>query len=159
MTTYTIESIQEKLAEAQATLDQIKAVLVRQDEAAPVTVVIPGVHIALQPGEHYAGPVLDSDGQVTHHLVQMSAQPSMALTWQEAKRWANAVGGDLPTRQEQALLFANCRPHLKPSWHWSSEVYEGDASFAWGCYFDYGDQHYARQIGKGSAVAVRRLTA
>ena len=55
--------------------------------------------------------------------------------------WAFSVVGALPTRHEQALLYANCKSHLKPKWHWSSETHEEDASYAWGCDFDYGTQN------------------
>jgi hypothetical protein len=70
--------------------------------------------------------------------------------------WASTVCGVLPTRQEQALLYANCKPHLQPEWHWSSETHESDASFAWYCYFCIGLQDYDRKSIEGSAVAVRR---
>jgi hypothetical protein len=71
--------------------------------------------------------------------------------------WAESVGGSLPSRQEQALLFANCKPHLKPEWHWSSQTYESDASCAWFCYFYYGGQGGNRKSAEGAAVAVRRV--
>ena len=56
-----------------------------------------------------------------------------------------------------ALLFANCKPHLKPEWHWSSETHEDDASFAWHCDFLHGYQTHDRKSYEGSAVAVRRV--
>ncbi len=111
----------------------------------------------LQPGEHYAGVVLDESGQVTHHLVLMAPRPDKKLQWQAAMDWAASVGGALPTRQEQALLYANCKPHLKPEWHWSSETHADDAYYAWGCFFGHGTQSRYRKSYEGSAVAVRRV--
>ena len=111
----------------------------------------------LQPGEHYAGVVLDESGNVKHHLVLMAARPDKKLAWDDAHAWATSVGGVLPTRQEQALLFANCKPHLQAEWHWSSETYEGDASFAWGCNFSLGNQSNDLKSYEVSAVAVRRF--
>ncbi len=116
----------------------------------------PPVAITLHPGERYAGIVLDADGKTTHHLVLLSQRPEEAMTWQDAMDWAISVGGHLPTRQEQALLFANCKPHLEPVWHWSCETHEDNASYAWGCYFYYGSQNDYHKSYEGSAVAVRR---
>lgn len=113
--------------------------------------------IELQPGEHYAGVVLDANGQHKHHLVLMAARPTDNLNWQAATDWAKQIGGELPTHQEQALLFANCKPHLEPDWHWSCDTYERDASYAWYCYFDDGYIYSHHKSCEGSAVAVRRV--
>jgi len=115
--------------------------------------------IELQPGERYAGPILDADGNIKHHLVLLPNRPENRLNWANAMEWATSVGGHLPDRQEQALLYANCKPHLKPTWHWSSEKHEDDASYAWGCYFLGGDQLGDGQSFEGSAVAVRRFVS
>jgi len=124
-----------------------------------ITIELAGITIELQPGERYAGPVLDADGKVLHHLVLMAQRPASDLNWQAAIDWADSVGGALPSRQEQALLYANCKPHLQARWHWSSETHESDASSAWGCYFGYGGQGYGHKSSDGSAVAVRRFNA
>lgn len=113
--------------------------------------------IELHPGEHYAGPVLHESGHLMHHLVLMAQRPTDNLNWQGAMDWAQRVGGTLPTRQEQGLLFANCKPHLQPGWHWSSETHEKDASGAWYCYFCYGSQYTGRKSYEGGVVAVRRV--
>jgi hypothetical protein len=113
--------------------------------------------IELQPGEHYAGVVLDAEGKVMHHLVLMAQKPTGKLSWQDAMDWAISAGGHLPTRQEQALLYANCKPHLQSGWHWSCETHEEDASCAWFCYFNHGYQGNDLQSYGGSAVAVRRF--
>lgn len=148
------------------TIDDIKA---RQSELAALierfeaqasvgrSIEIEGCTIELQAGEHYAGAVLDESGHHKHHLVLMAARPDGEVTWQQAMDWAASVDGELPNRQEQALLFANCKPHLEAAWHWSNEVYEGDASCAWHCYFDNGGQYYFHKSYAGRAVAVRRF--
>ena len=152
MTAVTIEQIQAKQTEL--------ATMIAQLLAAPVqstTIQILEDSIELAAGEHYAGAVLDANGQHRAHLVLMAAKPEGDLTWQAAMEWAEEVGGALPTRQEQALLFANCKPHLQPCWHWSCEEYEGDASYAWGCHFDDGYQNSDPKSYEGGAVAVRRV--
>ncbi len=117
----------------------------------------PATHpVDLQPGEHYAGVVLDEACHVKHHLVLMAPRAE-ELTWQAAIDWAKEQGGSLPTRQEQALLYANCKPHLRPVWHWSCEEHEDDASFAWRCDFLSGSQYGFHESYVGSAVAVRRV--
>ena len=118
---------------------------------------VPAVNIELQPGEHYAGQVLDEFGDVIHGLVLMVQRPTNKLNWQAAMDWAQRMGGSLPTRQELSLLFANCKPHLEPVWHWSSEVHKEEASCAWNCYFGYGSIFIYHKSYEGSAVAVRRF--
>lgn len=127
-------------------------------QAAPTTPTTASTTgIALQPGEHYAGVVLDEAGYVIHHLVLMAQRPDKKLTWQAACEWAASVGGELPSRQEQALLYANCKPHLEPVWHWSGETHEDDASYAWTCDFLNGSQYAGRKSYESAAVAVRRV--
>lgn len=112
---------------------------------------------ALAPGEIYAGPVLAPDGSTTHHLVLLPHRPAKKLDWEDAMAWAASVGGELPSRQEQTLLFTNCKPHLPREWCWSSEEHAADASYAWFCYLLHGGQSSYRKSFEGSAVAVRRL--
>ena len=125
--------------------------------ATTTTIQLPAATIELRPGERYSGAVLDQDGNVKHHLILLPDRPAARVCWQDAMAWAESVDGQLPDRQEQALLFANCKPHLQKTWHWSSETHEEDASYAWNCYFSNGYQDYYRKGYEGSAVAVRRL--
>ena len=134
-----------------------RAIMAALAEADSQQAETPSPTPALQPGEHYAGVVVDESGQVTHHLVLMASRPDGKLQWQAAMDWAASVGGALPTRQEQALLYANCKPHLNPDWHWSSETHADDASYAWYCTFHYGLQINYHKSYEGSAVAVRRV--
>lgn len=115
------------------------------------------IAIELAPGERYSGAVLDETGQVLHHLILLPARPDVRLNWDDAKAWATSVGGDLPSPQEQALLFANCRDALPKTWCWSNKEDEEDASYAWICNFYDGFQIYFRKSYECSAVAVRRL--
>lgn len=112
---------------------------------------------SLATGERYAGIVLDADGRPTHHLILLPQRPSARLNWDDANAWAASTGGALPSRQEQALLYANCKPHLQAAWYWSSDEYEGDASYAWDCNFFNGNQYDNHKSLEGTAVAVRRL--
>jgi hypothetical protein len=126
----------------------------------PVAYLIDEVEISLAPGEHYAGLVLDADGDVSHHLVLLAGQAD-GVSWQPACAWAESIGGVLPTRQEQALLYANLKGRFEPAWYWSSEAHETDGSCAWGQGFGYGQapkSHSDRALianvlrGRGKAV-------
>lgn len=153
MTTITIELIQARQAELAEMIQQLASCQATQAEVLRQ----PETKIILNPGELYAGAVLDADGRVLHHLVLMAQRPAGRLEWQAAMDWANSVGGRLPDRQEQALLYANCKSHLEPTWHWSCVTDEDDASHAWLCNFSNGGQFYYRQSYEGSAVAVRSI--
>jgi hypothetical protein len=153
MTAVTIELIQAKQTELAALIEQLQATPMQVS----TTIYIEEETFDLAPGEHYAGAVLDANGQHMHHLVLMAAKPESDLTWKAALEWAEEVGGALPTRQEQALLFANCKPHLTPSWHWSCEEHETEASYAWPCTFHDAKQYGFHKSYEGSAVAVRRI--
>ena len=153
MTDITIEQIQARQTELASMIAQLLATPVQ----APTTIQILEDLIELAAGEHYAGAVLDANGQHRCHLVLMAAKAEQDMTWQAALEWAEAKGGALPTRQEQALLFANCKPYLQPLWHWSCEEHASNASSAWYCHFLNGYQYFTRKSFEGSAVAVRRV--
>lgn len=148
----TLEAIEAKHNELSLLIAQFKEQPVQTTHH-----VFPEIDIELQPGELYAGPVLDASGHLMHHLVVMAHRPTDDLAWQAAMDWAAHIGGVLPTRQELSLIFANCKPHLKPKWHWSSDVYEKDASYAWHCYFAGGAVSLYHKSYEGSVVAVRRV--
>ena len=149
----TLEAVQAKQTELATMIQQLQ-----QQAQQGTQIEIEGCTIDLQPGEHYAGAVLAEDGQHMHHLVLMAARPTGKLAWQAAMDWADEAGGTLPTRQEQALLYANCKPHLKPEWHWSCETHDEDASYAWLCYFGNGTQDgNLLKSYEGGVVAVRRV--
>jgi len=148
----TIEAIRARQTELAAMIQAFA------EQATAVThIEIEGTTIELQPGEHYAGAVLDQDGDHLHHLVLMAERPTDTLNWQAAMDWAQRIGGSIPSRQEQALLFANCNPHLEDGYHWSSETHANNASIAWICSFDFGGQGSGDEDNELSAVAVRRV--
>jgi len=66
-------------------------------------------------------------------------------------------GGELPTRREQSLLYANCKSQFKGEWYWSGEQHAADSYGAWGQLFGNGDQIYGSKSFEARARAVRRL--
>ena len=109
----------------------------------------------LAEGETYAGLILNEDGSPSHHLILLPGDE--ALTWEKAKSFAEKSGGELPTRQEQALLFANCKKQFKADWYWSGEACASDSGSAWFQGFYGGHQGGSAIIYKLRARAVRRL--
>ena len=111
----------------------------------------------LAAGEIYAGLVLDQSGLPSHHLVLLPDAPATRVTWQQAIDWARDAGSSLPTRQELALLYANCKQHFDFDLYWSSEAHKANASYAWGQYFFYGFQGNYHKSSAERARAVRRI--
>ena len=110
----------------------------------------------LKEGEEYAGIVLGKDGQPDHHLILLPGQKE-DVTWPVAKDWAASIGGELPTRREQSLLFANLKEKFDQHWYCSCEQHEANDAWAWVQHFDGGDQRYNRKDDDYRARAVRRL--
>ena len=79
------------------------------------------------------------------------------LTWPEALAWAESVGGRLPTRREQAILFGNVPQLFENAWYWSSEQYAGSAEYAWRQFFSNGGQVDDPKASRCRARAVRRV--
>ena len=114
---------------------------------------LPKIGSAFQ-GGIYAGLTTGKDG-APYTLILLADKPAKDLPWKKAMAWAKDLEADLPNRVEGALLFANLKDRLDPTWHWLNE--EHSASYAWVCYFTYGYQYYGHESDEGSAVAVRRL--
>ncbi len=105
-------------------------------------------------GGIYAGIIRGVDGAPDQHLVLLFGQAE-DVSWSDACDWAKSAGGALPTRAEQALLFANLKDQFEPRWYWSSE--QAGPSGAWGQGFDDGFQYDYYRSYEGRARAVRRL--
>ena len=102
----------------------------------------------------YAGIARGVDGD---HILEVLDEAPKALPWKEALEWAKSVGGELPTRKEQALMFANVPELFQPAAYWSSEQYASDAEFAWYQGFLNGFQNFTLKSAEFRARAVRRL--
>jgi hypothetical protein len=109
----------------------------------------------LAEGEIYVGIVGDKDGNA-QHIILLPGDNS-AATWPEQMAWAKAIGGDLPTRIEQSMLWASHRDKFERDWYWSNEQHHRDSGWAWFQYFGYGYQDGSLQYGRLRARAVRRL--
>ena len=111
---------------------------------------------ALEDGERYAGVLLGEDGSPNQHIILLP-QEADRLPWKAAVKWATSIGGELPTRREQALLFANLPRQFKPDWYWSNAQRVYHSTYAWYQDFGAGTQGYSNISIKLGARAVRRL--
>ncbi|WP_028456553.1 DUF1566 domain-containing protein [Chitinilyticum litopenaei] len=109
----------------------------------------------LNEGEIYVGAIGDQSGDV-YHLILLPGDHDED-DWQAQMDWAKSIGGDLPNRIEQAMLWARLRDQFQENWYWSNETHHRDAGCAWYQYFHGG---YQSSLHKGYALrarAVRRL--
>jgi hypothetical protein len=110
----------------------------------------------LKEGEAYAGLILGKDGEADYHLVLLADDVS-DVSWPTAREWAGSQEGDLPTRRELALLFANQRECFDRVWYWSSEQHDTRPQLVWGQNFASGIQTVYGRPFRGHARAVRRI--
>jgi hypothetical protein len=110
----------------------------------------------LKEGEIYAGAIINPDGTGNHVILLPSDKDDG--DWQSAMDWAKEQGGDLPNREEQALLFNQSSEQFKPEWYWSNTTHKNAAEWAWYQDFRNGYQNYYNyKINELRARAVRRL--
>ena len=155
MTTITLESIKAEQTKLAFMINELEA----QTAAKREQIHFPEVLIDLNHGEHYAGLIVGKDGEPSYHLVLLPGEVE-EITFEAAKEWAAQQGGEyeasLPSRRDQALLYANLNEEFKPAWYWSGEEH-ASAGWAWCQYVDDGFQYGHRQVSQLRARAVRRL--
>jgi len=110
----------------------------------------------LAAGETYVGAIVKADG-AGHHIVLLPGDNN-AASWQAQMEWAKSIGGNLPSRIEQAMLFAYHHDAFKPTWYWSNEQHAAYSNSAWYQSFHYGFQSYNDTSSKLRARAVRRVS-
>jgi hypothetical protein len=109
----------------------------------------------LAEGETYIGLIGNAAGEA-HHVILLPGDNDEA-NHEAALEWAKSIGGDLPTRIEQAMLWANHKDLFQKDWYWSNETHSADPVYAWCQYFDYGNQLNTHKGYELRARAVRRL--
>jgi len=107
----------------------------------------------LAEGEVYIGAIGNKTGDV-EHIILLPGDNDGA-TWQAQMDWAKSLGGDLPNRIEQVMLWSAHRDLFQKEWYWSNELDED--GWAWCQDFTRGYQSYGGQYGEFRARAVRRL--
>lgn len=109
----------------------------------------------LTEGETYIGCIGDAAGNL-HHVILLPGDNDDA-SWKKQMAWAKSIGGDLPSRIEQAMLWANHRDLFQKDWYWSHEKHASASGYAWYQLFGIGYQDSYDISSKLRARAVRRL--
>jgi hypothetical protein len=140
------------------TLEQIKteqsrlSALIAEFEQLPAPCLPEG--IALSIGERYLCSITRPDGKICHTILLPSE--FSAANWDDQMELAKAVGGDLPSRVEQALLLECMPEEFKKEAYWSNTQHSGDSDYAWYQNFYVGNQVSNPKDYKLRARAVRR---
>jgi len=148
--TTTLEAIEAEHARIGAMIEAIK----KQGQATEYR--IEALTIPLKAGERFAGQILNEDGTLSHYLILLPGDID-DITWSDAKAWAAERGGELPTRREQSLLFANLKGEFEERAYWSAEAHESESGWAWCQDFGNGDQTISHPYCEFRARAVRRF--
>ena len=82
----------------------------------------------LNDGEVNAGLIMNADGTASHWVILLPGDKEEG-NWTDAAAWVAEQGGELPTRAEQSLLFANAKDKFQCDWYWSAE--EDGSEWAW----------------------------
>jgi hypothetical protein len=69
------------------------------------------------------------------------------MIWQDAIKWAEKAGGELPSRFDALTLFTNLKSEFKEEWYWTSAQHASGESYAW-------MQHF----GNGTSTTTARAT-
>ena len=106
----------------------------------------------LNEGEIYTGAIIQPDG-TGHHVIILPGDNDDA-DWNAQMEWAKSIGGDLPDRVEQSLLYKHMPEQFKKDWYWSNT--QREAGSAWFQGFHDGYQLWSFTYSKCRARAVRR---
>ena len=146
----TLQDIESKQDELLALIASFK------QQSQTTTLRIPAVELELQPGEWYAGALLNEDGSVKHHTI-VAKISNDGNDYTAAQAMAADAGLSAPTFQEARLIVAHRYGRLAGmSWFWLCEPHSNSAC-AWLCDLGGGNVGYISRSAGGGAVAVRRV--
>lgn len=146
-------TLEELRAEHQRLAEKIAAL---EAQAEPRYITIPRQVLALDAGDYYAGVITYDYDKPSYHLILLGGEAE-SVTFDEARKWACEAGGGLPTRREQALLYANLQDQFERAWYWSDERLALHSDQAWMQNFGLGTQGAYHKGNKPLARAVRRV--
>jgi hypothetical protein len=144
----------DSIKEAQANLEKMIAKFEVQKKDR--ILVLPYQEIKLTHGETYSGVLLGKDMAASHHLI-LIGDAAENINWVYAQAWALTVGGELPTRREQALLYANLKEEFKLNYYWSCEQHATESGYAWTRHFGHCGEGDISKSYQRQARAVRRI--
>lgn len=109
----------------------------------------------LKEGETYGGAIINPNGS-GHHFILLPGDKDN-INWNDAMAWAKELGGDLPNRVEQSLLYGQSKDQFKLGWYWSNTQHASISDCAWYQYFNDGYQDDWSKLTRFNARAVRRV--
>ncbi|MDO8293033.1 MAG: hypothetical protein Q7T29_09260 [Gallionella sp.] len=118
----------------------------------PTSLAIP----ELNEGEKYAFGITLPDGKTIHTILLPGDE--VVPSWNAGMELAKNLGGDLPDRAEQALLFKYMPEEFKKDWYWSNTQHAGYSYDAWCQDFDNGNQDDDDKSCELRVRPVRRVT-
>lgn len=110
---------------------------------------------ALAEGETYGGFIGGIDGN-GHHIILLPGDNDEA-DWKTQMAWAESIGGDLPSKAEQALLLLNVPDQFMHDVYWSNQTCAYDGVYVWNQSFLSGNQYDGHKNVKIRARAIRRV--
>jgi hypothetical protein len=108
----------------------------------------------LAEGETYIGSIGNAAGELVH--ITLLPGDNKGASQKAQLKWAKSIGGDLPNRIEQAMLFAHFPDLFKKEAYWSNQECEWDSGCAWCQSFSSGVQYGNTKGAALRAVAIRR---
>jgi len=104
-------------------------------------------------GEKYVGGIIEPDGRLRHIFLLLGDEQK---NWNAGMAWAKSIGGDLPDRIEQAMLYAFMPDEFQKVSYWSNTQRVGGAAYAWCQGFGHGGHDRSYEDSKLRVRAVRR---
>ncbi len=150
MSTLTLEAIKTEQTKLAAMIAKFE-VQAKIEAAYPITVEFP----TLKEGELHVGVIISADGKKREHIILLPGE--FEGNWQQCMDWAKGLGGDLPDRIEQAMLYQYLKAQFKEAWYWSNTKHASGSDCAWNQGFGSGGQHNSYTSSRYRARAVRRL--
>jgi len=108
---------------------------------------------AARSGERYLGSIIEPSGRVRHTFLMPG---DVKKNWNDGMAWAKDLGGDLPDRIEQAMLYAYIPDEFQKDAYWSNTQHAGYSDLAWFQDFYYGSQGDYNKSCECRARPVRR---
>ena len=118
----------------------------------PINIGLPQLNV----NEKWLGVVVSANGLKKEHIILLPEEKD-EIKWQDAMQWAESIGGHLPDRVEQALLFKCMKDEFEEEAYWSCEESTNNTEWAWSQDFYYGLQLCNGKDDELRARAVRRL--
>jgi hypothetical protein len=128
-------------------------ILTTNQRSQSMNAITEAANLELKEGEKLAFSITLPDGKTIHTILLPGDEKK---NWNDALEWAKSLGGDLPDRAEQALLFKYLPEEFQKDWYWSNTQHASDSACAWGQDFGDGFQYGYGKSDEGRARAVRR---